>query len=263
MDEFELYRFNHHDGSSKDWAIRDNRNGTFTTRWGKTGPRLPGEKTKPMRHLREVVELINSKLQKGYAHVGTVFMDSDGTLQGQNLPKSRLKMPPNEPITQASRKNSSTRSGSVYWDVKIDGQLVSQARQALGNQILTVAGQIKSVGSFKLPPGWDGWAKLAGFADEKGPTDMNAPDGLSGQVRKRHGIVPLLFLMALRDAKLEGVNIGLAGDDGMDLFDLKSEDFVFDLFGTSLNAVRPLAEALGLIQPKIDLSTMAGDDFFF
>ncbi len=30
MDEFELYRFNHHDGSSKDWAIRDNRNGTFT-----------------------------------------------------------------------------------------------------------------------------------------------------------------------------------------------------------------------------------------
>ena len=43
MDEFELYRFNHHDGSSKDWAIRDNRNGTFTTRWGKTGPRLTQE----------------------------------------------------------------------------------------------------------------------------------------------------------------------------------------------------------------------------
>ena len=92
---------------------------------------------------------------------------------------------------------------------------------------------------------------------------MNAPDGLSGQVRKRHGIVPLLFLMALRDAKLQGVSVGLAGDDGIELFDLKSEDFVFDLFGTSLNAVRPLAEALGLIQPRIDLSTMAGQDFFF
>ena len=84
---------------------------------------------------------------------------------------------------------------------------------------MTIAGQIKSVGSFKLPPNWDGWVKLTGFADEKGPSDMNAPDGLSGQVRKRHGIVPLLFLMALRDAKLEGVNIGLAGDDGLAFLD--------------------------------------------
>jgi hypothetical protein len=258
MDEFELYRFNHHDGSSKDWAIRDNRNGTFTTRWGKTGPRLPGEKTKPLRHSLEVVDLTNSKLQKGYAHVGTVFMDSDGNLHGPTQTKqagAAQKLP--------TKPKSGNRSGAVYWDVKIDGQLVSQARQALGSQILTIAGQIKSVGSFKLPPSWDGWAKLAGFADEKGPTDMNAPDGLSGQVRKRHGIVPLLFLMALRDAKLQGVSVGLAGDDGLELFDLKSEDFVFDLFGTSLNAVRPLAEALGLIQPRIDLSTMAGQDFFF
>jgi hypothetical protein len=258
MDEFELFRFNHHDGSSKDWAIRDNRNGTFTTRWGKTGSRLPGEKTKPVRHSREVVDLTNSKLHKGYIHVGTVFMDSDGNLQNQPR-TTQFEAAQGLPI----KPKSGNRSGAVYWDVKIDGQLVSQARQALGSQILTIAGQIKSVGSFKLPPGWDGWAKLAGFADEKGPTDMNAPDGLSGQVRKRHGIVPLLFLMALRDAKLEGVNIGLAGDDGLELFDLKSEEFVFDLFGTSLNAVRPLAEALGLIQPKIDLSTMAGDDFFF
>ena len=258
MDEFELYRFNHHDGSSKDWAIRDNRNGTFTTRWGKTGPRLPGEKTKPIRHSREVVELTNSKLQKGYAYVGSVFMDSAGNLHGQTQTKQAgvAQKLPNKP-------KSGNRSGAVYWDVKIDGQLVSQARQALGSQILTIAGQIKSVGSFKLPPGWDGWAKLAGFADEKGPIEMNAPEGLSGQIRKRHGIIPLLFLMALRDAKLEGVSVGLAGDDGLELFDLKSEDFVFDLFGTSLNAVRPLAEALGLIQPKIDLSTMAGDDFFF
>ncbi len=258
MDEFELYRFNHHDGSSKDWAIRDNRNGTFTTRWGKTGPRLPGEKTRRMTVPDEVQSLMRAKLGKGYVFIGTVFMDSAGNLQGQHQTKqagSAQKLP--------VKPKSGNRSGAVYWDVKIDGQLVSQARQALGSQILTIAGQIKSVGSFKLPPGWDGWAKLAGFADEKGPTGMNAPDGLSGQVRKRHGIVPLLFLMALRDAKLEGVSVGLAGDDGLELFDLKSEDFVFDLFGTSLNAVRPLAEALGLIQPKIDLSTMAGDDFFF
>ena len=124
---------------------------------------------------------------------------------------------------------SGNRSGAVYWDIKIDAQLVSQARQALGRQILTIAGQIKSVGSFKLPPNWDGWAKLTGFTDENGPTEMNAPDGPSGQVRKRHGIVSLLFLMALRDARLEGVNIGVAGDEGIELFDLKSEELVFDL----------------------------------
>ncbi len=258
MDEFELYRFNHHDGSSKDWAIRDNRNGTFTTRWGKTGPRLTGEKTRRMTVPDEVLGLKSAKMGKGYAFIGSVFMDSAGNLQGQPQTKqagAAQKLP--------VKPKSGNRSEAVYWDVKIDGQLVGQARQALGSQILTIAGQIKSVGSFNLPPNWDGWAKLTGFADEKGPTDMNAPGGLSGQVRKRHGIVPLLFLMALRDAKLEGVSVGLAGDDGLELFDLKSEDFVLDLFGTSLNAVRPLAEALGLIQPKIDLSTMAGDDFFF
>ena len=259
MDEFELYRFNHHDGSSKDWAIRDNRNGTFTTRWGKTGPRLPGERTRRMTVPDEVQSLKRAKSGKGYAFIGTVFMDSNGNLQGGQTQTKQAGAAQKLPI----KPKSGNRSGAVYWDVKIDGQLVSQARQAVGSQILTIAGQIKSVGSFKLPPGWDGWAKLAGFADEKGPTDMNAPDGLSGQVRKRHGIVPLLFLMALRDAKLQGVSVGLAGDDGLELFDLKSEDFVFDLFGTSLNAVRPLAEALGLIQPRIDLSTMAGQDFFF
>ena len=33
---WELFRFYHGDGSSKDWAIHDNGNGTVTTRWGPT-----------------------------------------------------------------------------------------------------------------------------------------------------------------------------------------------------------------------------------
>jgi hypothetical protein len=41
MEAYDLYRFTHPDGSSKDWAIRRNPDGTLTTRWGPTGPVLP------------------------------------------------------------------------------------------------------------------------------------------------------------------------------------------------------------------------------
>jgi len=42
MAAWNLYRHRNSDGSSKDWAVRSNSDGSITTRWGKTADSLPG-----------------------------------------------------------------------------------------------------------------------------------------------------------------------------------------------------------------------------
>ena len=46
MTTWSLYRYRNRDGSSKDWAVRTNPDGSITTRWGKTADRLPGVSTR-------------------------------------------------------------------------------------------------------------------------------------------------------------------------------------------------------------------------
>jgi hypothetical protein len=86
---------------------------------------------------------------------------------------------------------------------------------------------------------------------------------LSGQIRQGHGVIPLLFLMALRQSELDDVQIGIAGEEALEIGDLKAEPELLAWFGTDLESVRPLAEALELVQPRINLTTLAGDDFYF
>jgi hypothetical protein len=51
------------------------------------------------------------------------------------------------------------------------------------------------------------------------------------------------------------VRVSLATEDGIEIgHDLRSEAAVLTLFGTDMEAVRPLAEVLGLLQPKINLA---------
>ena len=40
MRTYELYRCIRDDGTSKDWAVRMNPDGSITTRWGRTGKKL-------------------------------------------------------------------------------------------------------------------------------------------------------------------------------------------------------------------------------
>jgi len=76
---YELYRYQNPDGSSKDWAIRDNGDGTYTKRWGKTGTRLQSKDfvlNDPDNFWREK----QAKERKGYIPVGKFFIDNDGNL---------------------------------------------------------------------------------------------------------------------------------------------------------------------------------------
>ena len=86
MATWSLYRYRNRDGSSKDWAVRTNPDGSITTRWGKTADRLPGVSTRS--GVRQF-DIEKQKQAKGYVFVAEVEIDSEGKvfLPGQVLPE--------------------------------------------------------------------------------------------------------------------------------------------------------------------------------
>jgi hypothetical protein len=84
--------------------------------------------------------------------------------------------------------------------------------------------------------------------------------GRSGIVKpdEQAGIRPVLYLMALQKLTQDlpsGVRVSLATEDGIEIgHDLRNEAAVLTLFGTDVEGVRPLAETLGLLQPRINLA---------
>ncbi|QSA98055.1 WGR domain-containing protein [Methylococcus sp. EFPC2] len=245
MAEFELYRYSHADGSSKDWAIRLNGDGSFTTRWGRTGSRLPQDKTKPLRHPDEVHHLKQAKRRKGYELVGRVQIDAAGNL-----------LTPIQGVTPATPPVR-PRIKAVYWSIELTNPGKPAVRDRLGNRVQSLIGLIKAAGDIEASSRWDGWRQLIDL------TESDALVELSGKIRQGHGVIPLLFLLALRQSELDNVQIGIAGEEAREIGDLKAEPELLAWFGTDLESVRPLAEALELLQPRINLTTLVGDNFYF
>jgi predicted DNA-binding WGR domain protein len=245
MAEFELYRYTHADGSSKDWAIRLNGDGSFTTRWGKTGSRLPQDKTKALRQPDEVHHLKQTKQRKGYELIGRVEIDHAGNL-----------LTPIQGVTPAPPPVR-PRIKAVYWSIELINLGKRAVRDQLGNRVQALIGMIQAAGDVAAASRWDGWRQLIDL------TEGDQLAELSGQIRQGHGVIPLLFLMALRQSALDDVQIGIAGEEAREIGDLKAEHDLLAWFGTDLDAVRPMAEALELLQPRINLATLAGDDFYF
>ena len=69
--EFRLYRFDHADGTAKEWAVAYTGTGTAVTRWGKAG-HLTGTLvvTSAVAMKRE-----HDKERKGYRYAGRVWLD--------------------------------------------------------------------------------------------------------------------------------------------------------------------------------------------
>lgn len=246
MAEFELYRYTHADGSSKDWAIRLNGDGRFTTRWGRTGTRLPQDKTKALRHPDEVHHLKQAKRRKGYELIGRVEIDNAGNL-----------LTPIQGVTPATPPVR-PRIKAVYWTIDLINPENRAVRDHLGNRVQALIGQIKAAGNLEKSPQWDGWRQLIEL------TERAALAEISGQIRQGHGVIPLLFLMTtLRQSELNDVQIGIAGEEAREIGALKAEHELLAWFGTDLESARPMAEALGLMQPRMNLTTLAGDDFYF
>jgi hypothetical protein len=72
--------------------------------------------------------------------------------------------------------------------------------------------------------------------------------------------------MALHRKAFAGIEIGIATDNSRELsMDLKTETVILDFFGTDLDHIRDSAEILGLVKPRLNLTSTAFDtaDYWF
>ena len=107
MANWRLFRYRNRDGSSKDWAVTTNSDGSISTRWDKTAARLPSINTR--QGIRQF-DIERQKQAKGYVFVAEVTFDSDGkiSLPGHN---------PNPGDQQLEVEQSRSLVGTLYWHI--------------------------------------------------------------------------------------------------------------------------------------------------
>lgn len=242
METYDLYRFTYPNGASKDWAIRRNSDDTITTRWGPTGPTLPQISTRR----RDKTALENAKRRKGYVHVGQVRIDDQGKLQPVEMDAQETPVPaPPEVRTEA-----------FYWRIRIDrsvprAQLLDWGRAvASAADDMAMAFRLDRSDHAEFEPGVIGHWRIPGTGASG-----------AGQIGLDQGVMPVLALMSLKQRAPDGVMVSIATEDGLEIgTDLRTETPVLAQFGTDLENVRPMAEALGLLQPRIDLAEIIQTD---
>jgi len=236
MAAWRLYRYRHSDGRSKDWAVRANADGTFTTRWGRTATRLPGVSTR--RGVR-LFDIEKQKQAKGYVFVAEVEIDSEGHVL---FPEPAKPDPP------------PSRGDALYWH--IDCRAKQEVCLALASEIRRLIDVIQSLSDHAAMPHpiWEGWQRLSDLALGAEPFSQ------SGQIRPAHGVLPWLFLMKLKQQGFVGVEIGMATENNREVStNLKAEQDVLDFFGTDLDRIRGTAEMLGLLKPRLNLASVLSD----
>ena len=245
MTTWSLYRYRNRDGSSKDWAVRTNPDGSITTRWGKTADRLPGVST---RNGVRQFDIERAKQAKGYVFVAEVEIDSEGKvfLPGQVMPE-----PPERPLPAI---------GALYWHIECRAD--SDTGLALAIEVRRLLGIMQALSEQETTPdqSWPGWQQLLDLS-------LNAePFVQSGQIKQANGVLPWLFLLALKHQALEGVEIGIATESSREVSaNLKSEQDVLEFFGMDLDSIRAMAEILGLLKPRLNLAAVLSDsdDYWF
>jgi len=101
---------------------------------------------------------------------------------------------------------------------------------------------------------WDGWQQLLDLTLKQHAFTQ------SGQIQQAHGVMPWLLLIALKFKGFAGVEIGIVTEHSRELSaDLKAEPEVLAYFGIDLDSVRPVAERLDLLKPKLDLALAMAD----
>ncbi|MCQ8130044.1 hypothetical protein [Methylomonas rivi] len=248
MAVWSLFRYRNSDGSSKDWAVKSNPDGSITTRWGKTASKLPG-----VSHRNGVrqFDIEKQKQTKGYVFVGEVEIDGEGNvvfpgktsaLSQMPGPDSNLAPVPTPPVE------------ALYWTV--DCRAERAVRVDLGIEVRRLIGVIQSVSDQQSKPqqDWDGWQQWL-------DATLNAETfELSGQIKSVQGVLPWLFLLTLKSKGFKGVEIAMATETARDLsVDLKVEQDVLAFFGTDLDSIRETAEVLGLLKPRLNLAVAMSD----
>lgn len=244
MAVWRLFRYRHQDGSTKDWAITTHADGSISTRWGKTASRLPSSNTRTGIRQHDIER---QKQAKGYVFVGEVEIDADGNIR---LPRSTKIADP----VHVSTETPLVAVDKLYWHV--DCRAGHATLLNMGIALRRWLGDLEAWSQAQglATSDWSGWQRLidASLGDE-------AFD-LSGQIHLEHGVLPWLWLMALKHAAFPGVSVGIATESGRDVSaDLKAEAEILALFDTDIEAIRSLAENLGLLKPRLDLALAMAD----
>ena len=144
--------------------------------------------------------------------------------------------------------------GTLYWH--IDCKADHDIGEELGSEVRCMLDVLQACDDWVAQDNqtWEGWQQLLDLT-------LNAePFTQSGQIQQAHSVMPWLLLMALKFRDFAGVEIDIATENGRDLSaDLKTEPEVLAFFGTGLDRVRPVAEMLGLLQPRLNLASALSD----
>jgi predicted DNA-binding WGR domain protein len=243
---YQLYRYQNSDGSSKDWAIRNNGNSTYTKRWGKTGTRLQA-KDFPLRHPDDVSNDISGKQRKGYQFIGQRYIDDDGNIS-VNAPISSKPMDESpQPSQQALR---------LFWRIKLSAS-------ATNSDIAFFQGIARGFAAVVLESFPDDvWVS----AFHSRYSDVKFVKNDSGSLLKENGVNALVLLLAIKKSAPNTISVSLSHEDSVEITDqLKSESLALSFFDTDLESVRPLAQELKLLDKRIDLSSVDSEiaDFYF
>lgn len=262
MAAWRLFRYRNSDGSSKDWAVTTNSDGSISTRWGKTAARLRSINT---RQGIKQFDIERQKQAKGYVFVAEVTIDSDGKIsfprQNQNQGNQPMDADTN-PLAKIEQSQSLV--GTLYWHINckadpdtwvnfaVEVQRLNGVIQTLKNHEAVSENVVDGLG--QAEPVWDSWQRLLDL------TLTQPAFTRSGQIQQTQGVLPWLLLMALKFKSFVGVEIGIATENSRELSaDIKAEPEVLSFFDTDLDSVRPLAELLGLLNPRLNLASALSD----
>lgn len=253
MAKWNLFRHRNIDGSSKDWAVKSNSDGSITTRWGKTASCLPSSGTRSGMS-QSTIE--RQKRNKGYVFVAEVEIDQDGNVifASQNQNGNPNQQPEADVSTGLQIDDSRSVVGTLYWH--IDCKADRDTCVTLGIEFRRMLGVIQACDELFSKPeqDWDGWQQLIDIT--LNPQAFTQ----SGQIQQAHGVMPWLLLMALKFKGFADVDIGMATENSREISaDLKAEPEVLAFFGADLEAVRSVAEMLGLLKPKLNLALAMAD----
>ena len=252
MAVWNLYRHRNSDGSSKDWAVTTHPDGSISTRWGKTAARLPSVNT---RHGIRQFDIERQKQAKGYVFVAEVAIDSDGNVafSGQSQNPGGQQAEPDE-NRQAEAEHSRSMVTTLYWH--IDCKADHDTWVNLGLEVRRMLSDLQACDECfaQAEQDWDGWQQLLDLTLKRHAFTQ------SGQIQQTHGVMPWLLLMALKHKGFAGIDIGIATEHSRELSaELKDEPEVLAFFGTDLDSIRPAAERLGLLKPKLNLALAMAD----
>jgi len=225
--EFTLYRYYNENGSSKDWAVRDNKDGTFTAAWGKTGATFQLKTTDKTGSPFVVDTKISEKLRKGYNLVSSIYIDLD-----------TKEVTYSKPVSDMNSVSSSDAS-KIHWSFL--GRFYKNNLDEVTNFHQKTYEIISNL-----------------YPDFKNPI-LNPGSGSFDISLDNAGF--FVFLMAFNK---EFSAFKMVDDVGIAISDeLKNETEILKKIGCSIDDVRVVAENLHLLVKPLDFSNIGSEQNFY